>query len=90
MADFPWEDNLLERKLESDLKDLLKSLVAFANSVKPGHTAVILIGEDDSGTAQGVQNPDHIQNKIRMECGIIQTFCGNLLFMRHMMEINIV
>jgi hypothetical protein len=68
MTNFPWEDNLLERKVESDLKDLLKSLVAFANSVKPGHTAVILIGEEDNGNAQGVQNPDHIQNKVRTEC----------------------
>jgi len=38
MTDLPWEDNLLERKTESDLKDLLKTLVAFANSVRPGHT----------------------------------------------------
>ena len=49
----PWEDYLLERKVESDLKDLLKSLVAFANSVKPGHLATILIGERDDGTAAG-------------------------------------
>lgn len=47
MAELPWEDALLERKLESDLKDLLKILVEFANSVRPGHTAVILIGERD-------------------------------------------
>jgi len=49
----PWEDYLLERKGESDLKDLLKSVVAFANSVKPGHLATILIGERDDGTAAG-------------------------------------
>jgi hypothetical protein len=68
MEEFPWEDNLLERKVESDLKDLLKTLVAFANSVKPGHTATILIGEKDDGTIQGVKNPDNIQKKIRREC----------------------
>ena len=45
MAELPWEDSLLERKVESDLKDLLKTLVAFANSVRPGHIATILIGE---------------------------------------------
>lgn len=47
MMELPWEDSLLERKVESDLKDLLKTLVAFANSVRPGHTATILIGEKD-------------------------------------------
>jgi len=68
MTEFPWEDNLLERKVESDLKDLLKTLVAFANSVKPGHTAVILIGEKDDGTIQGVTNPDNIQKTVRETC----------------------
>jgi hypothetical protein len=62
-----WEDSLLERKVGSDLKDLLKTLVAFANSVRPGHTAVILIGEKDDGTVQGVANPDSIQKKVREE-----------------------
>lgn len=68
MDDFPWEDNLLERKTESDLKDLLKTLVAFANSVMPGHTARLLIGEKDDGSVQGVTNPDNIQKRIREEC----------------------
>ncbi|MBZ5543697.1 MAG: ATP-binding protein [Acidobacteriia bacterium] len=64
----PWEDNLLERKLESDLKDLPKTLVAFANSVKPGHVATILIGEKNDSSAQGVTNPDEIQKTVRREC----------------------
>jgi len=63
-----WEDNILERKVESDLKDLLKTLVGFANTVKPGHQAVLLIGEKNDGTAQGVKNPDNIQKKVREEC----------------------
>ena len=63
-----WEDSLLERKVESDLKDLLKTLVAFANSVRPGHTATILIGEKDDGTTAGVTNPDNIQKSVRKEC----------------------
>ena len=66
--DLPWEDSLLERKLESDLKDLLKTLVAFANSVRPEHVAVILIGEDDNGNVQGVTNPNNIQKKVPEEC----------------------
>ena len=68
MTEFPWEDNLLERKTESDLKDLIKTLVAFSNSVQPGHKAVLLIGEKDDGKIQGVKNPDNIQKKIRKEC----------------------
>jgi hypothetical protein len=67
MQDYPWEDNLLERKVEGDLKDLLKTLVAFANSVRPGHIATILIGEKDDGTVAGVTNPDSIQKKVREE-----------------------
>lgn len=68
MTDSPWEDCLLERKTEGDIKDLLKTIVAFANSVKPGHTAVILIGEKDNDTVQGVTNPDKIQKTIRNTC----------------------
>lgn len=65
MTESPWEDSLLERKVQSDLKDLLKTMVAFANSVAPGHVAVILIGERDDGSIQGVDNPDAIQKKVR-------------------------
>jgi hypothetical protein len=66
--ELPWEDGLLERKVENDLKDLLKTLVAFSNSVRPGHTATILIGEKDDGNIQGVKNPDNIQKTVREEC----------------------
>jgi predicted HTH transcriptional regulator len=50
--DIVWqaEDSLKEKKTESDLKDMLKTLVAFANSVAPGDTATLLIGEKDDGT----------------------------------------
>jgi Putative DNA-binding domain len=65
--ELPWEDYLLERKTEGDLRDLLKTMVAFANSVRPEHKAVILIGEKDDGTIKGVTNPDNIQKKIREE-----------------------
>ena len=69
--DQPWEDNLLERKVESDLKDLLKTLVAFSNSVRPGHTAVILIGEANDGSVKGVKDPDSIQRTVRDRCETI-------------------
>jgi len=68
MTDLPWEDNLLERKVESDLKDLLATLVAFANAVRPGHVATLLIGEKDDGSVQGVKNPDNIQKEVRKQC----------------------
>ncbi len=68
MVDLPWEDNLLERKVESDLKDLKKTLVAFANSVKPDHVATIVIGEKNDNTVVGVTDPDSIQKKVRKEC----------------------
>ena len=64
VSDLLWEDGLLERKVESDLKDLLKTIVAFANSVRPGHTALILIGEKDDGSAQGLKSPDNIQKTV--------------------------
>jgi hypothetical protein len=67
--DIVWqpEDCLREKKVESDLKDVLKTMVAFANSVAPGDTAMIFIGEKDDGTVQGVTNPDNIQKKVRSE-----------------------
>ncbi len=68
MNESPWEDNLIERKFESDLKDVLKTLVGFANSVKPGHVATLLIGERNDGSTAGVTNPDNIQKTIRSEC----------------------
>lgn len=65
--DIVWqaEDSLREKKTESDLKDLLKTLVAFANSVAPSDTATVLIGERDDGTVQGITNGDNIQKKVK-------------------------
>ncbi len=63
----PWEDHLLERKTDRDLKDIRRTAVAFANSVLPEHTAVILIGEGNDGVVSGVANPDEQQRKLRAE-----------------------
>lgn len=67
--DIVWqaEDSLREKKLESDLKDLLKTLVAFANSVAPGDTAQIFIGEKDDGAVQSVRDADQIQKSVKKE-----------------------
>lgn len=63
----PWEDHLLERKTERDLKDIRRTAVAFANSVRPGHVAIILIGECDDGSVPGITNADKMQREIRQE-----------------------
>jgi hypothetical protein len=73
MMDIVWqaEDSLREKKVESDLKDLLKTMVAFANSVAPDDTAKIFIGEKDDGTVQGVTNAENIQNRVEKEAAKI-------------------
>src|SRR5260370_4337711 len=65
--DIVWqaEESLKEKKTEGDLKDLLKTLVAFANSVAPGDTATLFIGEKDGGADQGVTNEENIQKKVK-------------------------
>ncbi len=71
--DIVWqaEDSLKEKKVESDLKDLLKTLVAFANSVAPGDTAQLFIGEKDNGTVQGVTSTESIQKRVTTEAAKI-------------------
>jgi hypothetical protein len=71
--DIVWqaEDSLREKKVESDLKDLLKTMVAFANSVAPGDTAQIFIGEKDDGAVQGVTSAENIQSRVVKEAAKI-------------------
>lgn len=66
MMEQPWEHSLLERKTES-YKDsqFLATFVAFANSVPPDETALVLIGETDKGEVVGVKNPDGMQKRVR-------------------------
>lgn len=42
--------------------------MAFANSVRPGHTAILLIGEKDDGSVPGVTNPERVQHTVRKRC----------------------
>ncbi len=63
--ELPWEDGLLERKTEGyEDEAFLKTMVAFANSVSPKHTAIILIGERDNGKIVGVIDPDKFQMRL--------------------------
>lgn len=61
-----FEDNFTERKLEgAKPAELRRTLVAFANSVPDGRTAVLFLGVRNDGTIKGVSNPDQLQKKIR-------------------------
>lgn len=68
MTDLPWEDNLVERKVNPSMKEMIRTIVAFANSVRPGQTAKFYIGERDDGTADGVANPDKTQITVQEVC----------------------
>lgn len=62
------EDGFTERKPEgagSANAELRKTLVAFANSVPEGKTAILFIGISDTGTLLGIKNPDSLQKTIR-------------------------
>jgi alpha-galactosidase/6-phospho-beta-glucosidase family protein len=56
------EDNFVERKSgkESDA-EYREAIVAFANSVPEGRTAVLYLGIADNGGIVGVPNPDKKQ-----------------------------
>jgi hypothetical protein len=63
------EDNLTERKLEGvSSEDIARTLVAFANSVQIGSSAVLFIGITDEGRIVGVRNPDALQKTVRQVC----------------------
>jgi hypothetical protein len=47
------EDHFIERKTWNDMKDCLKTLVAFANSTPPDQSSVLYIGVTDSGKIEG-------------------------------------
>src|SRR5215470_4439010 len=51
------EHSFIERKVFSDSKDWLKTVVAFANSAPVGYPAVLFIGVMDDGTPEQI-SPD--------------------------------
>ena len=63
-----FEDNLTERKPESDRRVYREAIVALANTVAEGSEGVLFIGVADDGTRVGVQNPDALQKTIRHIC----------------------
>jgi hypothetical protein len=63
------EDQFVERKPESVPRgDIRKTLVAFANSVPAGKSAVLFIGVADDGRVVGCSNSDAKQKLIRQIC----------------------
>ncbi len=60
------EDGFLERKTEAaaNAQEIRKTLVAFANSVPQGRTAVFYIGVEDNGTVIGITSPESLQRTI--------------------------
>lgn len=65
------EDNFTERKLEgtANSAEIRRAIVAFANSVPEGRSAILFIGVADDGTPIGVGNTDSIQKKVREAAG---------------------
>jgi len=63
------EDQFTERKLEgAGAQEFPKTLVAFANSVPEGKTALLFIGVSDRGAVEGIGNADSLQKTIREIC----------------------
>ena len=63
------EDNFIERKTEgAGTSEFRKTIVAFANSVPEGRTAILYIGVEDRGRVTGVNNTDKLQKTIRSIC----------------------
>jgi hypothetical protein len=63
------EDNFTERKPNGAKRDeLRRTIVAFANSVSEGETAVLYIGVLHDGQIQGVNGIDSLQKTIRDIC----------------------
>ncbi|MBI3938555.1 MAG: ATP-binding protein [Betaproteobacteria bacterium] len=63
------EDNFVERKPANPNRDVIrKTVVAFANSVPEGRTAVLFVGIRNDGTVEAVPNPDKLQKTVREIC----------------------
>lgn len=59
-----FEDPFTERKVESDIKDILKTAVAFANSLPIGSPGIIFVPVKDDGTIQEDKDLDKLQKTI--------------------------
>lgn len=63
------EDNFVERKPAGvNRAEMRKTLVAFANSVPQGQTAILFIGVRDDGSLNSVKAPDSVQKTLNDIC----------------------
>lgn len=63
------EDNFVERKpANPNRDDIRKTVVAFANTVPEGRTAVLFVGIRNDGRFDAVRNPDKLQKTVREIC----------------------
>lgn len=63
------EDNFVERKpANPNRDDIRKTVVAFANTVPEGRTAVLFVGIRNDGKFDAVPNPDKLQKTVREIC----------------------
>jgi hypothetical protein len=63
-----FEDHFVERKTSNDTKDILKTIVAFANSAPLSLPAVLYLGVRDSGEMESPQvNLDGLQKAVNRE-----------------------
>lgn len=65
---FDYEDGLTERKSSGAFNDVIRTVVAFANSVPENRTGVLFVGVNNKGEVIGVENPDKLQKTIRNIC----------------------
>lgn len=65
------EDPFVERKTKNDIKDVLKTIVAFANSTPIGQPAVLFIGATDAGHVESSLNFDKAQKEVNKALGLI-------------------
>lgn len=63
-----FENPALERKSLADIKDVLKTAVAFANSLPVGSPGVLYMPAKDDGSIQSA-NLDDLQKKVSSEIG---------------------
>jgi predicted HTH transcriptional regulator len=69
-----FEDHFTERKTSNDLKDMIKTLVAFGNSTPPNASAVLYLGVRDSGEIETPQpNLDNLQKSFRKDLEKVYT-----------------
>lgn len=60
----PWTERKPSIKPSDEGRDLRRTLVAFANSVREGEFAVLFVGAANNGCHPGVMDPDELQRKI--------------------------